>query len=237
MRWSDLVRPEQTLQDMKGQETEASIFRNASIIDKKVVDNKITYGVAFGSQKHLPSRVMKNVIEIEQKQDGKVAYWFLENCIPLYLVKEYEEGSIQVNLPSATEYQNCLQSRRRQLKSYQREIFFYLTCRRDNMGLLSCSSCQLEVLIRSIIYTFPEFNLEPVPTCFIVNFLSCDLQECNKVQFLPRYLSSTSWIIFLQVITEIYFVMDNAEKLLKSMLEMFLLSYELVASLRLDLYR
>ncbi|XP_022140394.1 DDT domain-containing protein PTM-like [Momordica charantia] len=151
LRWSDLVRPEQTLQDMKGQETEASIFRNASIIDKKVVDNKITYGVAFGSQKHLPSRVMKNVIEIEQKQDGKVAYWFLENCIPLYLVKEYEEGSIQVNLPSATEYQNCLQSRRRQLKSYQREIFFYLTCRRDNMGLLSCSSCQLEVPIRNAI--------------------------------------------------------------------------------------
>lgn len=149
MRWSDLVRPEQTLQDMKGQETEASIFRNARISDKKVVENKIAYGVAFGSQKHLPSRVMKNAIEIEQKQDGSVAYWFLENCIPLYLVKEYEEGSIQVNFSSPKVYPNLMyQSRRRRLKSYQRDIFFYLTCRRDNMGLLSCSSCRMEVLIR-----------------------------------------------------------------------------------------
>lgn len=149
MRWNDLVRPEQILQDMKGQETEASIFRNARISDRKVVENKITYGVAFGSQKHLPSRVMKNVIEIEQKQDGKVAYWFSENCIPLYLVKEYEERATQVHLQSPKVYQNLLyQSRTRRVKSYQREIFFYLTCRRDNMGLLSCSSCQKEVLIR-----------------------------------------------------------------------------------------
>lgn len=152
LRWNDLVRPEQTLQDMKGQETEASVFRNASISDKKVVENKITYGVAFGSQKHLPSRVMKNVIEIEQKQDGRVAYWFSENCIPLYLVKEYEEGSFQANLSSPKVYQNILyRSQRRRVKSYQREIFFYLTCRRDNMGLLSCSSCQMEVLIRNAV--------------------------------------------------------------------------------------
>ncbi|XP_023533643.1 DDT domain-containing protein PTM-like [Cucurbita pepo subsp. pepo] len=152
LRWSDLVRPEQTLQDMKGQETEASIFRNARISDKKVVENKIAYGVAFGSQKHLPSRVMKNAIEIEQKQDGSVAYWFLENCIPLYLVKEYEEGSIQVNFSSPKVYPNLMyQSRRRRLKSYQRDIFFYLTCRRDNMGLLSCSSCRMEVLIRNAV--------------------------------------------------------------------------------------
>uniref|UniRef100_A0A0A0KAZ9 PHD-type domain-containing protein n=1 Tax=Cucumis sativus TaxID=3659 RepID=A0A0A0KAZ9_CUCSA len=152
LRWNDLVRPEQTFQDMKGQETEASVFRNASISDKKVVENKITYGVAFGSQKHLPSRVMKNVIEIEQKQDGKVAYWFSENCIPLYLVKEYEEGSLQVNVSPPKVYQNIpYHSRRRWVKSYQREIFFYLTCRRDNMGLLSCSSCQMEVLIRNAV--------------------------------------------------------------------------------------
>ncbi|XP_023512581.1 DDT domain-containing protein PTM-like [Cucurbita pepo subsp. pepo] len=152
LRWNDLVRPEQTPQDMKGQDIEASVFRNASISDKRVVENKITYGVAFGSQKHLPSRVMKNVIEIEQKQDGRVAYWFSENCIPLYLVKEHEEGSFQVNLSSPEVYQNLrYQSRRRPVKSYQREIFFYLTCRRDNMGLLSCSSCQMEVLIRNAV--------------------------------------------------------------------------------------
>ncbi|CAN4119451.1 unnamed protein product [Withania somnifera] len=61
VRWSELVRPEQSVQDGKGPETEASAFRNAYICDKRVVENEIRYGVAFGNQKHLPFRVMKNL--------------------------------------------------------------------------------------------------------------------------------------------------------------------------------
>ncbi|KAL0681551.1 hypothetical protein Bca4012_048398 [Brassica carinata] len=75
IRWSELVRPEQNLQDVKGPETEAAVFRNASICDKKIIDSKVRYGVAFGNQKHLPSRVMKNVIEVEKTEDGNEKFW------------------------------------------------------------------------------------------------------------------------------------------------------------------
>ncbi|CAJ1955813.1 unnamed protein product [Sphenostylis stenocarpa] len=98
VRWSDLIRPEHNLLDVKGQDTEASAFRNANIHGKKIAEGKIFYRVAFGSQKHLPSRVMKNV-EIEQGPEGKEKYWFSEKRIPLYLVKEYElrNGQMQSN--------------------------------------------------------------------------------------------------------------------------------------------
>ncbi|KAK4409035.1 DDT domain-containing protein PTM [Sesamum angolense] len=92
VRWNDLVRPEQTPADGKGPDTEASAFRNAFISDKKTVEHEIRYCIAFGSQKHLPSRVMKTIAEVEQiLDDGKERYWFSETRIPLYLIKEYEE--------------------------------------------------------------------------------------------------------------------------------------------------
>uniref|UniRef100_F6H9H9 Membrane-bound transcription factor PTM chromo domain-containing protein n=1 Tax=Vitis vinifera TaxID=29760 RepID=F6H9H9_VITVI len=69
IRWGDLVRLEQNIHDVKDPETEASAFRNTFICDKKIVENKIRYGVAFGNQKHLPFRVMKNIIEFKEIQD------------------------------------------------------------------------------------------------------------------------------------------------------------------------
>ncbi|KAK9058650.1 hypothetical protein SSX86_023492 [Deinandra increscens subsp. villosa] len=72
VRWNELVCPEQPLQDGKGLETEASAFRNACIIDKRVMGNKISYGVVFENQKHLPSRVLKKVLEVEETGDNKV---------------------------------------------------------------------------------------------------------------------------------------------------------------------
>ncbi|GFZ12846.1 PHD finger family protein [Actinidia rufa] len=80
VRWNDLVRPEQNLQDGTGQETEASVFRNAFVCDKKNVANKIIDGVAFGDQTHIPSRVLKNIVEIEQSQDGRQKYWNAVKC-------------------------------------------------------------------------------------------------------------------------------------------------------------
>uniref|UniRef100_A0A5B6ZD09 DDT domain-containing protein PTM n=1 Tax=Davidia involucrata TaxID=16924 RepID=A0A5B6ZD09_DAVIN len=148
VRWSDLVRPEQNLQDGKGPETEASAFRNAFICDKKIVEGKITYGVAFGNQKHLPSRVMKNIIEVEQSQDGKDKYWFSEMRIPLYLIKEYEEKVEKTLLPLADKPMNLLSKlQRRQLKASRKDIFTYLSRKRDNLDKCSCASCQLDVLL------------------------------------------------------------------------------------------
>lgn len=148
VRWSDLVRPEQTPQDGKGQETEASAFRNAVICDKKIVENKTRYGVIFGNQKHLPSRVMKNCIEKEQSLDGKEKFWFLDSRIPLYLIKEYEENVNKETLPSMnkllTEFSEL---QKKQLKASRSDTFSYLVCKRDKMEKCACASCQRDVLL------------------------------------------------------------------------------------------
>ncbi|XP_028808128.1 DDT domain-containing protein PTM [Neltuma alba] len=145
LRWSDLICPEQNLQDGKGQETESSAFRNANICDKKELGGKLLYGVVFRNQKHLPSRIMKNIVEVEQGQEGKEKYWFSEARVPLYLVKEYEAGigkmpSHQENLKLES------QLRRRRLKAACKDIFLYLTCKRDNWDIFSCAVCQMDVL-------------------------------------------------------------------------------------------
>ncbi|CAN7005909.1 hypothetical protein IGI04_009660 [Brassica rapa subsp. trilocularis] len=149
IRWSELVRPEQTVQDVKGPETEASVFRNASISDKKIIDKKVRYGVAFGNQKHLPSRVMKNVIEVEKTEDGNEKFWFAEARVPLYLIKEYEESLRRVHVPFIKKQSERLSKlQRKQLKASQANIFSYLASRRDNTEKCSCASCHLDVLLR-----------------------------------------------------------------------------------------
>ncbi|XP_012573010.1 DDT domain-containing protein PTM isoform X2 [Cicer arietinum] len=146
IRWIDLIRPEYNFQDGKGQDTEASAFRNANICDKKVVEGKTFYGIAFGSQKHIPSRVMKNV-EIDQGPEGK-KFWFSETRVPLYLVKEYEVSNVKE--PSHKDHLNIAsQLHKRRLNAICKDIFFYLTCKRDKLDTLPCSVCQLGVLLRN----------------------------------------------------------------------------------------
>lgn len=148
VRWSDLVRPEQSPLDGKGAETEASAFRNAFICDKQILENKIRYAVAFGNQKHLPSRIMKNVIEVEKGEDGAEKYWFLEVRVPLYLIKEYEEKMEKLPSPPAEKPVNVLSKlQRRQLKASRKDIFSYLSRRRDNLDTCRCASCQLDVFL------------------------------------------------------------------------------------------
>nr|XP_010313321.1 DDT domain-containing protein PTM isoform X2 [Solanum lycopersicum] len=150
VRWSDLVRPEQSIQDGKGPETEASAFRNAYICDKRVVENEIRYGVAFGNQKHLPSRVMKSVVEVEQTQDGKQKYWFSELRIPLYLIKEYEE-KVGKDLPSANKPTSAFMQKKPLRAPWApcKDIFSYLVQKRDGNDKYCCVSCQTDVLFRN----------------------------------------------------------------------------------------
>ncbi|KAJ4910936.1 PHD finger family protein [Raphanus sativus] len=150
IRWSELVRPEQNLQDVKGPETEATVFRNASIRDKMITDNKVRYGVAFGNQKHLPSRVMKNVIEVEKTEDGNEKFWFAEARVPLYLTKEYEESLHRVvHVPFIKKPAKRISKlQKKQLKASRANIFCYLASRRDNTEKCSCASCHLDVLLR-----------------------------------------------------------------------------------------
>ncbi|TKY48606.1 Nucleosome-remodeling factor subunit BPTF [Spatholobus suberectus] len=191
IRWSDLIRPEHNLQDGKGQDTEASAFRNANICEKKIAEGKIFYRAAFGSQKHLPSRVMKNV-EIEQGPEGKEKYWFSEIRIPLYLVKEYEVRSGKVQ--SDKEYLHITYLlHKRKLKGTHKDIFFYLACKRDKLDMLSCSVCQLGVLIGNALkcsacqgYCHTGCSVSStVSTCEEVVFLAT-CQLCHHAKLLTQ---------------------------------------------------
>ncbi|KAE8680535.1 adaptin family protein [Hibiscus syriacus] len=152
VRWNDLVRPDHNISDGKGSETEASVFRNAFICDKKTVGSKIQYGVAFGNQKHLPSRVMKNIIDIEQTENKKEKYWFHLTHIPLYLIKEYEERMSVSVLPSVKKpFTELSELQRRQLKASRRNMFAYLISKRDKLEKCSCASCQMDVFLRDAV--------------------------------------------------------------------------------------
>ncbi|KAG9151265.1 hypothetical protein Leryth_002812 [Lithospermum erythrorhizon] len=147
VKWADLVRPEQSAQEAKGAETESSVFRNALIFDKKIVDNETRYCVAFGSQKHLPSKVIKNVLEKGQTDDGKEKYWFSEFRVPLYLIKEFEINAAKKVLQTGEKSQRTLSKLGKQLKASRKNIFLYLVRKRDNKEKIDCASCQLGVLL------------------------------------------------------------------------------------------
>ncbi|KAK1263882.1 hypothetical protein QJS04_geneDACA008375 [Acorus gramineus] len=142
LRWGDLVSPNQNAPDGKGSDVEASAFRNAVVCDKKTVDTKTRYALDFGSQKHLPLRVMKNVIETEKTQEQE-KLWFSENCVPLYLIKEYDVKAEKI-IPDLPDL--CI----RQPKARRRDILVYLFHKGDKPNKCSCCSCQKDILLRKI---------------------------------------------------------------------------------------
>ncbi|KAD3337283.1 hypothetical protein E3N88_32803 [Mikania micrantha] len=150
VRWNELVFSEQPLQDGKGPEAEASAFRNACIIDKRFLGNKINYGVIFKNQNHLPSRVLKKVLEVEETGDKKPKNWFLETHIPLYLIKEYEVAvAANVKLPSDNKHVTKFpRLNKEQLNASGKNIFSFLEQKRDNMGKCFCTFCQHDVSYR-----------------------------------------------------------------------------------------
>ncbi|KAG4972219.1 hypothetical protein JHK85_038640 [Glycine max] len=182
IRWSDLIRPEHNLLDVKGQDTEASAFRNANIRDKKFAEGKFLYRVAFGIQKHLPSRVMKNA-EIEQGPEGMEKYWFSETRIPLYLVKEYEVRNGKVL--SEKEYMHITSHmHKRRLTATYKDIFFYLTCKRDKLDMLSCS-----FFLRPQFFSWFNFrNALKCSACEGYCHMGCSVSStvstCEEVEFL-----------------------------------------------------
>ncbi|KAI7725482.1 hypothetical protein M8C21_008034, partial [Ambrosia artemisiifolia] len=152
VRWNELVCPDQPPQDGKGPEAEASAFRNACIFDKKILGNKISYGVVFENQKHLPSRVLKKVLEVEETGDRRSKNWFLETHIPLYLIKEYEVAVVaDVKLPTSDIKHVSKSSRlnKRQLNASGKNIFSFLEQKKNNMGKCFCTFCQLDVSFRT----------------------------------------------------------------------------------------
>ncbi|KAM0052677.1 putative chromatin regulator PHD family [Helianthus debilis subsp. tardiflorus] len=151
VRWNELVCPEQPLQDGKGLEAEASAFQNACITDKKKTGTKLCYGIVFENQKHLPSRVLKKVLEVQETGDKKWKNWFFEMHIPLYLIKEYEMVvAADVKLPDSDikHVTNLPKLSKKQLKASGKNLFSFLEQKRENMGNVFCTFCQRDVLFR-----------------------------------------------------------------------------------------
>ncbi|KAK8940611.1 hypothetical protein KSP39_PZI010556 [Platanthera zijinensis] len=147
IRWKEFTRMEQVPVDIKGSETNVMVFRNAFICDKRILENCIIYALNFGDQKHLPVRITKTVLESEKEPDGNEKFWFSEDDLPLYLIKEYEEkvGTRQI-LPAVSAVYNMAKFYRRQLKYYWGDVFSYLACKQENPG--KCPFCDKDVCLR-----------------------------------------------------------------------------------------
>jgi hypothetical protein len=160
IRWSDLVRLDQNFEGKGADFEAASAFRNAFICDKRIGEKKTTYGLFFKNQKHLPTRVMKNVLEVEQCESGEDKYWFSETYIPLYLVKEYEEEKVKKGISSMSEVSTEINAKpasvlsklqKKQLKLSRKNVFLYLSKKKDNLHTCFCAACQRDVLIRNVV--------------------------------------------------------------------------------------
>lgn len=146
LRWNDMVQPDQTSHDNKGTDSESSAYRNALIRGKKIQEDKISYGVVF-SQMHLPSRVMKNTLEVEKKENGEEIIWLYESHVPLFLITQYEQIASKDSVAPSKTFHILSKLQRKQLKAFRRDIFSYLSHREDKVGKCPCASCQNNLLV------------------------------------------------------------------------------------------
>lgn len=108
------------------------------------------YALTFSNQKHIPSRVMKNVLEKETINNENSKLWFSENHIPLYLIKEYEEKIGGKPLSGSMTLGSNVQPkfRKKQVKSRRGDIFSYLLHKGDKPSSTTCASCKEDVILR-----------------------------------------------------------------------------------------
>uniref|UniRef100_J3N607 PHD-type domain-containing protein n=2 Tax=Oryza brachyantha TaxID=4533 RepID=J3N607_ORYBR len=150
IRWKEFIPPDQIPSDGKSLDSDFSVLRNAVVCDKKIVDNKIRYALKFPNQKHLPVRVTKNILEAEDNQDEDGKFWFSENHIPLYLLREFEQKAGVNSLPTpgmlgSNRFTNSYQ---RRVKAFIGDVFFYLLHKGD---VYPCTSCKKDVPFRDVV--------------------------------------------------------------------------------------
>lgn len=153
IRWKDLVRPEQIFLDGKSSDADGAVFRNAVICDKKIAESKMIYALTFPTQKHLPLRVTKNILEAENIQNENGKLWFSENHIPLYLIKEFEEriGAKPSVCSTMLSSHYSLKLLKRRSETHCRDIFSYLLHKGEKPRKCSCASCKRDVLLRDAV--------------------------------------------------------------------------------------
>jgi hypothetical protein len=106
--------------------------------------------VKFTNQKHLPVRVTKNILEMEETDGLSGKLWFSENHIPLYLIKAYEEKAKTKLLlsPNTVITTGMPIKQRKRLQAYYKDIFAYLSDRDQKHLKPPCASCKQQVLLR-----------------------------------------------------------------------------------------
>nr|XP_019704115.1 DDT domain-containing protein PTM isoform X2 [Elaeis guineensis] len=153
IRWKDLVRPEQIPLGGKSSDVDSAVFRNAVICNKKIVENRMIYAVKFPNQKHLPLHVTKNILEAGNIQGENGNWWFSENHIPLYLIKDFEERVGVKSSPCSTILNShyLLKFQKKQSETRRRDIFLYLLHKGEKPSKCSCASCKRDVLLRDAV--------------------------------------------------------------------------------------
>ncbi|XP_044374322.1 DDT domain-containing protein PTM [Triticum aestivum] len=148
IRWKEFLSPDQIPSDGKSSDADFSALRNAVLCDKKIVDNKIRYALKFPNQKHLPVRVTKNILEAEGNQDQNGKFWFSENHVPLYMVREFEQKPGVSSLPTPGIVHSFMNLYKRRVKASTGDVFSYLFHKGD---IYPCSSCKKDVPFRDVI--------------------------------------------------------------------------------------
>ncbi|XP_037429968.1 DDT domain-containing protein PTM-like [Triticum dicoccoides] len=148
IRWKEFLSPDQIPSDGRSSDADFSALRNAVVCDKKIVDNKIRYALKFPNQKHLPVRVTKNILEAEGNQDQNGKFWFSENHVPLYMVREFEQKPGVSSLPTPGIVHSFMNLYKRRVKASTGDVFSYLFHKGD---IYPCSSCKKDVPFRDVI--------------------------------------------------------------------------------------
>lgn len=158
-----MFNSEQTSHDAKGTDnSEISAYRNASICDKRVIEDKIQYGLIF-NQKHLPSRVMKNIIEHDKNVYEEDRFWFSETNVPLFLIKDYETRAEKDLVAPAKTLPGLSKLQKKQVKAFRKDIFSYLSHREEKVHKCPCASCHKDLLLgyiflsTSLLFCCPNF--------------------------------------------------------------------------------
>ncbi|WVZ88295.1 hypothetical protein U9M48_034831 [Paspalum notatum var. saurae] len=146
IRWKEFIPPDQMPSDGKNSDAD---FRNAVLCDKKMIDNKIRYALKFPNQKHLPVRVTKIILEKEGDHEN-IKFWFSENHVPLYMLREFEQkaGISSLATPGISDSSCFTNFYPRRVKASSGDVFSYLFHKGD---VYPCTSCKKDVLYRDIV--------------------------------------------------------------------------------------
>lgn len=140
IRWKEFVPPVQIPLGGNDPDGAFSALRNAVICDKRIVDNRIRYALKFPNANNLPGPVTANILEADKNS----TFWFSENHVPLYMVREFDNNCSR-NVPGMLD-NNCLTNfHPRRVKAFVGDVFSYLF---QKVDVYLCTACKKDIPFR-----------------------------------------------------------------------------------------